>query len=87
MRLLKASTVCKLRRCGCTCVCDHMRDRTGQSSAEFAIILAAFICVAIALGALWRVLDQGLFIEHALMSASHHLSSVDVGAWGDVLAY
>jgi Flp pilus assembly protein TadG len=59
----------------------------GQSTVEFAIVFAAFLCVAIGLGALWHLSDSGLLVQHALQSASHHLGSGDIGAWGDVLAY
>lgn len=59
----------------------------GQSTVEFAIVTAAFLSVALGFSALWHALDQGLFVQHALQCASHHLQGVDVGAWGDVLAY
>lgn len=63
------------------------RTARGQANVEFAIIFAAFLAIVIALGALWRAFGDGLFVEHALQSASHHLAQVDLGAWGDVLAY
>ncbi len=58
----------------------------GQSTVEFALIMAAFICLVLGLGALWHAFDGGVFVDHALMSASHHLTDVDAGAIGDVLA-
>lgn len=61
--------------------------RSGQSTVEFAIVMAAFLSVALGISALWHAIDQGLFVQHALQSASHHLQGVDLGAWGDVLAY
>lgn len=60
---------------------------SGQATVEFAIVLAAFILVAVAYGALWDSLKDGLFVRHALQGASHHLQSTSQGAWGDVLAY
>lgn len=74
-----ASTVCK--------VAGALQSDRGQSTVEFAIVLAAFICVALGFSALWHAFDQGLFVLHALQSASHHLQGVDLGAWSDVLAY
>jgi hypothetical protein len=68
-------------------ILTEIRGEDGQSNVEFALVFAAFLCIVIALGALWRAVDGGLFVEHALQSASHHLASVDIGAWGDVLAY
>lgn len=34
---------------------------------------AAFLCVILAGGALWRMLASGLVVDHALLSASHHM--------------
>ncbi|EOS50915.1 hypothetical protein [Adlercreutzia caecimuris] len=34
---------------------------------------AAFVCVILAGGAVWRMLSSGLVIDHALLSASHHM--------------
>lgn len=67
--------------------CDRLRCEAGQATVEFAIVLAAFMVVAIAYGALWDSLKEGVFIEHALQSASHHIQQVAQGAWADVLAY
>lgn len=77
MRFQVVSTVCS----------RIVRAHSGQSTVEFAIVLAAFICVAIGFAALWDVLHEGLLVEHALQTASHHLSGVARGAWADVLAY
>lgn len=77
-----ASTVCKVAG-----ALRSDRGQSGQSTVEFAIVLAAFICVALGFSALWHSFDQGLFVLHALQSASHHLQGVDLGAWSDVLAY
>jgi Flp pilus assembly protein TadG len=59
----------------------------GQSTVEFAIVMAAFLAVALGLSALWHAADRGLLVQHALQSASHHLQGIDLGAWCDVLAY
>lgn len=59
----------------------------GQSTVEFAIVFAAFLCIVIGMGALWRLSDGGALLQHALQSASHHLVASSLGAWGDVLAY
>lgn len=67
--------------------CDPRGSESGQASVEFAIVLAAFIAVAIAYGALWDSLKEGFLVEHALRSASHHIQQVVQGAWADVLAY
>ena len=63
------------------------RDNKGQGSLEFALIMAAFLAIVVGLGALWEILDAGLFVEHALASASHHVQAVSVGVVGDVFLY
>lgn len=50
-----------------------LRQQRGQATVEYAVILGAFLAVVIALGALWRAMDGGTFIDHALSAASHHL--------------
>lgn len=54
---------------------------------EFAIVAAVFISVLVALGALWRSLKSGLFVDHALASASHHVQGVLAGGIADVFLY
>ena len=48
-------------------------NECGQGTVEFALVTAAFLAAVIALGALWRGLEAGMFVDHALMSASHHI--------------
>ncbi len=50
-----------------------LRDDRGQSTVEYVIILGTFLVVVIALGAVWRAMDDGTFLDHALSAASHHL--------------
>lgn len=59
----------------------------GQATVEFAVIAAAFFSLVVALGVLWRAFDQGLFIQHALSSASHHIESVSLGGIADVFLF
>lgn len=59
----------------------------GQASVEYAVVLAAFLALVIALGALWRLFDLGVVVDHALQSASHHIMGVAEGSWGDVFLY
>lgn len=61
-------------------------DESGQSTVEYAVVLVAVLCVILALGALWRALESGMFVEHALASASHHVQA-SVGWVVDVFAY
>lgn len=59
----------------------------GQATVEFAVVAAAFLVATAALMALWRVLGDGLFIEHALAVASHHLQLVAPVTITDVFLY
>lgn len=59
----------------------------GQSSVEYAVVLAAFLALVVGLGVMGRFMDEGVIVEHALQSASHHLQEVATGAWGDVFLY
>lgn len=62
-------------------------SNAGQSTVEYAVIFAGFLALVIGLGAVWRLFETGLVLEHALQSASHHLQQVVEGAWLDVFLY
>ena len=64
-----------------------MRQFGGQSSVEYVIVFAAFLAMVIGLAALANLLESGLVLEHALQSASHHLSNVPTAAWADIFLY
>lgn len=59
----------------------------GQGTLEYALVMAGFLSVIVALASLWRVLDGGVFVEHALMSASHHVQAVAPGVATDVFLF
>lgn len=58
---------------------------SGQSSVEFALVAAGLLVVILAFGLLFQKLESGLFVQHALASASHHLRSL--GSIADIFAY
>ena len=62
-------------------------SNAGQSTVEYAVIFAGLLALIIGLGAVWRLFETGLVLEHALQSASHHLQQVAEGAWLDVFLY
>ncbi|MEG0072418.1 MAG: hypothetical protein RR362_04755 [Raoultibacter sp.] len=62
-------------------------EQSGQVTVEFAIVFAAFFAICLACGVLWHVLADGLFVEHALQSASHHMEAVVPGVIADVFLY
>lgn len=62
------------------------KDGSGQGTVEYAIVVAAFLVVVVGLGLLRQSLGSGLFVEHALASASHHLAGA-TGAIIDVFSF
>lgn len=50
-------------------------------------MFAAFLAMVVGLGAVANLLESGLVLEHALRSASHHLSNVAAAAWADIFLY
>lgn len=61
--------------------------RLGQSTVEFAVVTAALMCVATGLCALWNLLGAGAFVDHALLSASHHVQAATGFALADVFMF
>lgn len=47
---------------------------------------ATILAVIVGLGALWRAFEGGMFVEHAIASASHHVQGA-LGAVADVFMY
>ena len=50
------------------------------------MVLGVLMCVVVALGALHEALGAGLFVEHALAAASHHVQA-SAGWLADVFVY
>ncbi|WP_080802067.1 hypothetical protein [Arabiibacter massiliensis] len=59
----------------------------GQGTVEFALVTVAFVAMLVALGALWRGLEGGMLVEHALSAASHHVQLAAPGSTADVFLY
>lgn len=64
----------------------HVYSEFGQSTVEFAIVTAALLVVVIALGLFWNLGDDGILVDHAQSSASHHLEDAASGIVGDVFS-
>ena len=74
MRSPTASTAC--RRIAA-------RDCAGQATVEFALVTVAFLSVVLGMGALWRSVSAGAFVEHA----SHCVTGSLPGALADTVLY
>lgn len=61
-------------------------DESGQSTVEYAIVFTALLAVLAGACALMGVVGDGLFVQHAVMSASHCLTSAATGII-DALCY
>ena len=59
----------------------------GQATIEYLVVALALLVVIIALSALSGRIQEGLFIEHAIDSASHAFGKNTMGAIGDVLLF
>lgn len=69
------------------CSLRHLACHRAQGSVEYAVVLAAFLSIVIAIGALWHLFGDGVVLAHALQSASHHVQGVLSGAWADIFLY
>lgn len=63
-----------------------LKDKSGQSTVEYAVVAAIFITAVVALGSLASILKSGVFVEHALSAASHHIAG-GLGGVVDVFCY
>lgn len=59
----------------------------GQGTVEFAVVTGGLLVIAVVCGLLWRAIESGLFVEHALSAASHHVCGIALGALSDVFLY
>lgn len=50
-------------------------EELGQSTVEYAIVLAAFLAAVIALGAMWRIAHEGGIQRLGEKAASHVVSA------------
>lgn len=61
-------------------------DERGQSTVEYAVVMAALLCVIGAIGMLGNAVDAGMFVQHAIAAASHNLQGM-LGGVVDVFSY
>lgn len=61
-------------------------DERGQSTVEYAVVMAASLAVVVTLGMLWDAVDGGMFVQHAVASASHNVQGA-IGGMADVFCY
>ena len=64
-----------------------IKNEKGQATVEFAIVTAGFLAIVLGLGSFWHSFDSGVFVEHALAAASHHINLAAIGAAADIFLY
>lgn len=65
-----------------------VRERRGQSSVEYAIVLGAFLAVVLALGAFWAMARDGTLQRLSERAASHALSGEGaIGGMRDIVLF
>jgi len=78
------------RKTGCdvnnACL-PSLKNQKGQATLEYALTGLILLAVIIGFATLQARLGEGLFIEHALNSASHGTYQDTGGIVGDVLLY
>lgn len=65
-------------------VSSRVLQSSGQSTVEYALVVSGFLVVFLAMGLMHHAINSGLFIEHALNSASHVITNVSDGVLRDV---
>lgn len=61
-------------------------DERGQSTVEYAAVMAATVAIVVALGLLWNSIGDGMFVKHAVAAASHNVQGM-LGGMADVFSY
>lgn len=57
----------------------------GQSTVEYALVLVAFLSMAVALTVLWRAGRSGSLLDRAVDATSHQVGGSDaLGSWRDI---
>ena len=65
-----------------------MKSCEGQSTVEFAIVLAVFLVAFLAVAALWHAASSGALLELALGASSHSFGDGDwLAGLADVLSF
>ena len=61
------------------------RAERGQSTVEYALVIVAFLSMAIALAAVWHAGRSGGLLDQAVDASSHQLGGGDaLGSWRDI---
>lgn len=71
------------KRCN---VLKKVASKKAQSTVEFAIIFLVLVGIVVALSVIFKKIDAGLFLDHAILAASHNVEQA-IGGWCDVFVF
>lgn len=63
------------------------REGQGQGTVEFAVVLFGVLSLVLAFGVVRGAFQEGLFVDHAMQSASHSLEASAMGSQTGILLY
>lgn len=69
------------------CIRHKVKENAGQGTVEYALVLAALLVIVLGLGVIAHLFTDGSVANHALVSASHHVSGSAVVATLDIFAF
>lgn len=67
-------------------VLKKVASKKAQSTVEFAIIFLVLVGIVVALSAIFKKMDVGMFLDHAILAASHNVEQA-IGGWCDVFVF
>ena len=71
--------------CSNRALSSRLSSQCGQSTVEYALVLVAFLSIAIALAGVWRVSRSGRLLDRAVEACSHQIGGGDaLGSWRDI---
>ena len=78
-----------VNRGACNGICSFLPGdgERGQSTVEYAVIMAAFAVVLAGLAAFLHAFQGGMFVDHALSVASHHVTGAVPATIADIFLY
>ena len=69
----------------CRVLSRHLSSQCGQSTVEYALVLVAFLSIAIAVAGVWHVSRSGRLLDRAVGACSHQIGGGDaLGSWRDI---
>lgn len=65
---------------------NKVLSKKAQSTVEFAIVFLVFLGIIVGLGGIFKKIDAGMFLDHAIVAASHNVEQA-IGGLCDVFVF